>query len=57
MRRNQMTISHFKDEVDSLLETIETMKDDLALIGQRFDNAVDSRPELKEYKDGKGLSS
>ena len=57
MRRNQMTISHFKDEIDSLIETIETMKDDFALIGQRFDNAVDSNPKLKEYKDGKGLSS
>tara|TARA_R110000822_G_scaffold29086_4_gene86063 strand:+ start:351 stop:509 length:159 start_codon:yes stop_codon:yes gene_type:complete len=52
-----MTTSHSKDEVDSLIETIETMKDDLALIGQLFDNAVDSRPELKEYKDAQGLSS
>ena len=52
-----MTISHFKDEIDSLIETIEDMKDNLALIGQRFDNAVDSNPKLKEYKDGKGLPS
>ena len=52
-----MTISHFKDEVDSLIETIETMKDDLALIGQRFDNAVKNDSKLKEYTDGKGFPS
>jgi len=49
--------SNINSEIESLIETIEDMKDNLALIGQRFDNAVDSRPELKEYKDGKGLPS
>jgi len=52
-----MTISHFKNEVDSLIETIEDMKKQLASVTKRFDSAVDSNPKLKEYKDGKGLSS
>ena len=46
-----MTISHFKNEVDSLIETIEDMKKQLASVTKRFDSAVDSNLKLKEYKD------
>jgi hypothetical protein len=49
--------SNINSDIHSLIETIEDMKKQLASVTERFDNAVDSRPQLKEYKDGKGLSS
>jgi len=51
-----MTTFHSK-EVELLIDTIEKMKDDLALIGQAFDSVIDKNPKLKEIRDGKGLSS
>ena len=51
-----MTTYHSK-ELEELIETIDEMKDDLALVCQRFDNVIDSNPKLKEIKDAKGLSS
>ena len=45
--------SNINSEIQSLIESIKDMKENLASIGKRFDDAVDSRPELKEYKDGR----
>jgi hypothetical protein len=33
------------------------MKQSLASVGKRFDDAVENDSKLKEYRDGKGLSS
>jgi len=49
--------SNIYSEINSLIETIEDMKKQLASVTKRFDNAVDSNTKLKEYTDGKGLPS
>ena len=51
-----MIASHSK-EVELLIDTIEKMKDDLMLIGQRFDSVIDNNPKLKEIRDGERFSS
>tara|TARA_R110002126_G_C10076085_1_gene463255 strand:- start:338 stop:487 length:150 start_codon:yes stop_codon:yes gene_type:complete len=47
-----MMKSHF-NEVELLIDTIEKMKDDLALVCQRFDSVIDNNPKLKEIRDEK----
>ncbi len=55
---SRLTInSNINSEIHSLIESIEDMKQSLASVGKRFDDAVDNDSKLKEYRDGKGLSS
>ena len=49
--------SNINSEIYSLIESIEDMKQSLASVGKRFDAAVENDSKLKEYRDGKGLSS
>ena len=56
MNRSKIN-SNINSEIDSLIETFKDMRKQLASVTKRFDSAVDSNPKLKEYKDGKGLSS
>ena len=50
-------IESIEDMKQSLIESIEDMKQSLASVGKRFDDAVENDSKLKEYRDGKGLSS
>ena len=49
--------SNINSEIQSLIESIKDMKENLASIGKRFDDAVENNSKLKEYTDGKGLPS
>ena len=49
--------SNINSEINTLIESIKDMKENLASIGKRFDDAVENDSKLKEYRDGKGLSS
>ena len=49
--------SNINSEINTLIESIEDMKQSLASVGKRFDAAVENDSKLKEYRDGKGLSS
>ncbi len=49
--------SNINSEIQSLIESIKDMKENLASIGKRFDDAVKNDSKLKEYTDGKGFPS
>ena len=55
---SRLTInSNINSEIQSLIESIKDMKENLASIGKRFDDAVENNSKLKEYTDGKGFPS
>ena len=55
---SRLTInSNINSEIQSLIESIKDMQENLASIGKRFDDAVKNNSKLKEYTDGKGFPS
>tara|TARA_E500000305_G_scaffold65367_1_gene52083 strand:+ start:50 stop:220 length:171 start_codon:yes stop_codon:yes gene_type:complete len=49
--------SNINSEIDLLIEVLKGMRKQLASVTERFDDAVENDSKLKEYRDGKGLSS